>query len=142
MEQFPHIETLLPHRDSMKLIEEIIELKEDRAVVGATVSPQWPLVDNGGVSSLVLVELVAQAAAIVLGWQRLKAHKNAGRVGWIVGVRQARFDQDSLPFGTFTTIAAHTELTIENYTKIKGTAAVGRRQIASVSLQVFGREKV
>lgn len=141
MESFPDLEMLLPHRSTMKLLQDILAVEENHALAGATVSPQWPLAHSSGVNSLVLVELVAQTAAVAIGSRCLAKNKQSNRVGWIVGVSRARFKQDSIAFGTYVTITAQTDVSIENYTKIKGSAAVEGRQIAQVDLQVFGMEE-
>ena len=140
MESYPDLERLLPHRGIMKLLEDIIAVKAGYAVAGATVSPQWPLTHRSGVNSLVLVELVAQTAAVAIGCQHLAKNKRSKRVGWIVGVSRALFERDSIAFDTYVTITAHTDVSIENYTKIKGLAAINDQQIAQVDLQVFGME--
>lgn len=140
MVSFPDLEGLLPHRGTMKLLQEIISIEEDHAVAGATVSPQWPLAHSSGVNCLVLVELVAQTAAVAIGCRCLAKNRQSNRVGWIVGISQAQFEQDTIAFDTFVTVTAHTNISIENYTKIKGSVAVDGQQIAQVDLQVFGME--
>ena len=140
MEPFPDIEKLLPHRGTMLLLRDILAVEEDFAVAGATVSPNWPLSHSSGVDTLVLVELVAQAAAVAIGCRRLAKNEHSNREGWIVGVSQAQFEQDSIDFDTYVTITAHTDVTIQNYTKIKGLVAIDGRRIALIELQVFGME--
>ena len=86
------IEDLLPHRGRMLLIDEIIEVDDKKAVTGATVTELWPLFDGKAVSSLILIELVAQTAGIVNGWVRIeKKGKNSKKEGWLVGIKQSRF---------------------------------------------------
>jgi predicted hotdog family 3-hydroxylacyl-ACP dehydratase len=139
MASLPDIEALLPHRGNMRLIQDIIEIEKDCGVAGASVLSRWPLTTQTAVDSLISVELVAQTAAIVIGYRRLVNNK-PNRIGWIVGISQARFHQDVIPLGAYIRVAASTEMTIENYTKISGHATVEDRQVAEVSLQVFGIE--
>ena len=140
MDQFPDIENLLPHRGNMKLIQDIIAIEKDYGITGASVLPNWPLTNNIDVDCLVSVELVAQTAAITIGYHCLEKNKKSNRIGWIVGVSQAQFRQDSIPIGTYVTVTAHTQVTIENYTKINGYVTLESRRIARVDLQVFGNE--
>ena len=49
------IEDLLPHRNSMLLIQEILEGDPKAAVSRAVVNENWPLYDGHRVSSLVLI---------------------------------------------------------------------------------------
>ena len=61
-------EDFLPHRDRMRLIDEIIDVNEKSAVTQATVTDQWPFFSGESVNSLVLIELVAQTAGISNCW--------------------------------------------------------------------------
>ena len=69
-----NIGDLLPHRDRMLLIDEILEVDDKTAVTRATVTDQWPFFDGKGVDSLVLNEVVAQTAGISNGWVRIQKH--------------------------------------------------------------------
>jgi predicted hotdog family 3-hydroxylacyl-ACP dehydratase len=61
------IESLIPHRGKIKIISGILEIKETTAIGIATVNPNWPLYNEDSVNSLVLIEAIAQTAAIVDG---------------------------------------------------------------------------
>ena len=94
------LEDILPHRDGMLLVGDVIELREDKAVSKSVVAAHWPMTDQRGAQVLVLVELAAQTAGINNGWQnRLRHGPDADTRGWIVGVKSARFDVDVLPLG-------------------------------------------
>ncbi len=86
------IEDLLPQRDRMLLIDEIIAVDDERAVTAATVTDQWPFYDANGVNPIVLIELVAQTAGVSNGWFRIKQRgKDSEKKGWLVGIKQSRF---------------------------------------------------
>ncbi len=53
------IETLIPHRDRMKLISDVLDVNADRAVTSSIVSDRWPLFKGAYVDPIVLIELVA-----------------------------------------------------------------------------------
>ena len=52
------IDELIPHRRPLRLIDQILEVDEDSAVTASTVTEQWPLIANGSVNPIVLIELV------------------------------------------------------------------------------------
>ena len=61
------IESLIPHRDRMRLIDGVIAVDEERAVTIAHADETWPLYRDGSVDVLVAIELVAQSAALLEG---------------------------------------------------------------------------
>ena len=69
------IESLIPHRERIKLISEVLEITTDAAVAAATVKSDWPLCDGNSVSPVVLIEVVAQTAAVIDGNKRQKQGK-------------------------------------------------------------------
>ena len=82
------IESLIPHREKIKIISGILEIKETTAISTAVVNPNWPSYDEGEVNSLVLIEAIAQTAAIVEGYKRKQQGKD-GVKGWLVGIKSA-----------------------------------------------------
>ena len=63
---FP-IETLIPHRDPMRWIDDLIDCTETTATAVATFGPGHLAVENGFVLETALVECVAQTVAAALG---------------------------------------------------------------------------
>jgi len=63
-----------------------------------TVTEAWPLNKDGRVSSLICVELVAQAVSALSTWRRGEGAKP--RVGLLVGVKEAEFSYSSIPVMT------------------------------------------
>ncbi|MEQ8213825.1 MAG: hypothetical protein ABRQ35_07985, partial [Smithellaceae bacterium] len=64
------IESLIPHRDRIKMISKMLEITTESAVATATVSSRWPLCDGNAVSPIVLIEVVAQTGAAIDGYKR------------------------------------------------------------------------
>ena len=84
------IEDLLPHRDRMLLIDEILDVDDNKAVTSATVTDRWPFFNGTDVNSLILIEVVAQTAGINNGWVRIQKHgKDSEKKGWLVGIKQS-----------------------------------------------------
>ena len=99
------IEDIIPHRDGMLLIGEVVSIGEDDAVTCSTVSSRWPLTDEQGAQNIVLLELAAQTAGICNGLQlRLEEGPDGGRKGWIVGIKSAQFKVSRIPLETPITV--------------------------------------
>jgi predicted hotdog family 3-hydroxylacyl-ACP dehydratase len=54
-------ESLIPHRRDMKLLDWVVNPGHDGLQAETTVAESWPLAREGSVSSLLCIELVAQA---------------------------------------------------------------------------------
>ena len=90
------IEAMIPHRDRMRLIDAVIAVDDLRAVTAATATEDWPLYRDGFVDALVTIELVAQTAALLEGWKRLRTGRGSA-TGWLVGIKSADFRRSRLP---------------------------------------------
>ncbi|MDM8542399.1 hypothetical protein QUF90_15090 [Desulfococcaceae bacterium HSG9] len=131
------IEALLPHRGRMKLIDQILEMRNESAATVAIVTAEWPLVEQNVVSPLVLIELVAQTSGIAIGWKKLQRKESIDSRGWLVGIKKAHFKVEQIPLHTRITTYAQVQFKIENYTIIKGTSSIGTDVIADIILQVI-----
>jgi predicted hotdog family 3-hydroxylacyl-ACP dehydratase len=135
------VEDLLPHRDRMKLVDEIIEVNEKRAVTLATVTRKWPLFKDETVDSLVCIELVAQTAGISNCWDGIKKHgKHFVNRGWLVGIKEAVFYLDSIPVNARITTRSKNRFEFKGYIEIQGTAEIASQVIAEVRLQLMQSE--
>ncbi len=132
------IEALLPHRGPMLLISEIISFEDRKAATRATAGRHWPLADDQGVDALILIELVAQTAAVNNGWELFKRDGPGGdHRGWIVGIKLARFFVESIPLGTDIVVTSENSFEYENFREIHGEAFIGSTQAAVVELQLM-----
>jgi len=130
------IESLIPHREPIRIISEVLEIQEDFAITTATVNPYWPLFDGSAVDSLVLIEATAQTAALVEGYKRNKLGKT-GVKGWLVGVKNAEFKMLKIPVNTKLTIAVHSKYSFDNYGVVQGTIKSGEDILAVIILQAL-----
>lgn len=104
------IEALVPHRGNMLLISEIISYDERQAAAAAVVAQHWPLTTQAGANPLVLIELVAQTAAINNGWELIRSRSpNKDHRGWIVGIKSARLFVDRIAVGATIIIEARNQ---------------------------------
>ena len=136
-----NIEDLMPHRDRMLLIDEIIELDDTSAVTRATVTDQWPFCDGKTVDSLILIELIAQTAGINNGWVRLKTNgPDSEKKGWLVGIKQSRLFVDAVSLNDLIITRAENQFEYENYRHIAGVASIGSKIVGEVTLQLIQTE--
>ena len=135
------VERFIPHRNRMKLIDEIISVDETRAVTASTITETWPMIENGFVNPLVLVELVAQTAGVCIGWtERQKKGNDRDGSGWIVGIKESVFHCDHLPVNGRIITEAGKVFQVEHYSEITGTTRMGGEIVAEIKLQVVQSE--
>jgi len=130
------IESLIPHREKIKIISGILEIKETTAISTAIVNPNWPSYEEGAVNSLVLIEAIAQTAAIVEGYKR-KQKGLDGVKGWLVGIKSAEFNVEKIPVNTDLMIMIENKYTFDNYAVVEGTIKTGEKVLATATLQAM-----
>jgi len=135
-ETYPPVESLIPHRDRMKLVGEIIELTAESAVTRSIVSSQWPLLREGQADPLVIIELVAQTSAIHVSWKKGAVHEKGGG-GLLVGVKEAEFFVDSLPVGMILTTSIRDMYSLDHYTVLEGIVRAESDNMGRVEIQVI-----
>ncbi len=135
------LETLVPHRDGMLLVSEIVSFDDGGAVTRAVVNARWPLTGPRGADPLVLIELVAQTAAVNNGWEIIQRQgPERDHRGWIVGIKSARLLVDRIALGTTLTIASRNQFAYENFREIAGTVKIENEVVAEVTLQLMQAE--
>lgn len=90
-------EALLPHEPPALLLRSVAEVTEGGVVAIAEISPSHPLVTGGRFPAFLTLEAAAQAAAALEALGRREAP--GPRIGYLVGIRDARFTVPSLPAG-------------------------------------------
>jgi predicted hotdog family 3-hydroxylacyl-ACP dehydratase len=136
MVAFPiDIEALIPHRDRMKLINDVLDMNDDTAVTSSLVSDRWPLCQGSFVDPIVLIEVVAQTAAAHIRWK--KGVDKGGGGGWLVGIKNADFFLDRIPLHTVLITTVKNLSSAENYNVLGGTVMTGTDLLARIQIQVF-----
>ena len=136
MVAFPiDIEALIPHRDRMKLVNDVLDVNDDTAVTSSLVSDRWPLCQGSFVDPIVLIEVVAQTAAAHLRWK--KGGDKDGGGGWLVGIKNADFFLDRIPLHTVLITTVKNLSSAENYNVLEGTVMTGMDLLARIQIQVF-----
>jgi predicted hotdog family 3-hydroxylacyl-ACP dehydratase len=130
------IDTLVPQRRPMRLIDEIIAITGQSATTVARVVPTWPTVVNGAAHVVVLIELVAQTAAAIGGYNAMTDPTDGNaKKGMLVGIKEAAFAIDTIPLNTRITTWAETRVLLENFKEITGVVTIGDRIIGEMTLQ-------
>jgi len=102
---FPAVEFLLPHVPPARFVSGIFTASEEEIVCAAEIPPFHPLADGGRVPAFVGIEAGAQAAAVLEALNR--RHNEPGpQIGYLVGVRQARFALAAFATGRPLRVAA------------------------------------
>jgi predicted hotdog family 3-hydroxylacyl-ACP dehydratase len=91
-------ESLIPHRHRMRLLEWVKKPAEKTLQAETTVNANWPLHQDGMVSSVLCIELVAQAIAALRTWSG--GEGAIARLGFVVGIKEAEFSTSRFPVGT------------------------------------------
>ena len=130
------INSLIPHREKIKIISGVLDIQEKYAVSSATVNPEWPLYDGEAASSLVLIEAIAQTAAIIEGYKR-KQRGESGVKGWLVGIKNAEFNVEKIPVNTDLIIILESRYSFDNYGVVEGTVKSGEKVLATATLQAM-----
>jgi predicted hotdog family 3-hydroxylacyl-ACP dehydratase len=97
----PPIDALVPHRGSARLIETIVRWGAGAITCRGRVPADSPFAQAGRAPCYLGLELMAQGAAALEALNR--AGEPGPRVGYLVGVREARFLVNDLPVETSLT---------------------------------------
>lgn len=111
-------ERLVRHRRRMRLIEFVKTPTRSGLQAEATVSEAWPLIVNGNVSSIICIELVAQAISALSTWRRGEGAKP--QVGLLVGIKEVEFYHGNIPVMTKLIIHIEELYQLGGYAVFKG----------------------
>ncbi len=132
------LEDILPHRGSMLLIGEVLEVGDDYAITRSVVDDSFPLAGDRGLEALVLIELAAQTAGVCNGITRLRDQgKDSSSMGWLVGVKRARFYVDSVPFGATVETRSENRHLFDKLREVSAVLHVDGSLAAEITLQLY-----
>ena len=132
------LEDLLPHRDNMMFVTEVLEVDRKHALTLCRVAMFWPMADEQGVPSLMLVELAAQTAGVCNGWDRIHTKGiDSDPSGWLVGIKKAEFFIDYLPLGGKIISRAENINNFENLREVFCEQHLNDTLIGRIVLQLF-----
>ncbi len=132
-------ERLVPHRGRMRLIEFIKAPTWSGLHAEATISEAWPLSGNGSVSSIICVELVAQAISALSTWRRGEGARP--QIGLLVGIKEVELYHASIPVRTKLVIQVEEINQLGGYAVFKGKVKSDSASFCEVIVQVLEPEK-
>lgn len=129
----------LPHQPPMLLIDDIVEVTDQRAVCRATIHPDCVFAVDGAVHPAAMIEFVAQACAI---YASAIAAGDSGppRLGLIMACREAEFAVDAFAVGDELTIVASKSFGGNQMASFTGTVSRGDALCATIQLSVVDAE--
>lgn len=103
--ELPSVEALLPHAPPARLVRRVLMAAEEEIVCAAEISLFHPLVEGSRAPAFAGIEAAAQAAAILEALNRRREAPEP-RIGYLVGVREARFAAPFLEAGRLMRVVA------------------------------------
>jgi len=119
----------------MLMIDALVAHSDDACTCTKTFRQGDPLVEDGRVSPLAVLELFAQTAAAHFGYAGL-VHGGAMSSGALLGTRRIDVSVDALRVGETITIVATRVMAIPPMAQFECVATIGDRVIASGSINV------
>ena len=132
-------EPLIPHRLRMRLIDWVKGPTQKGLQAEAIVTEEWPLYNNGEVSSIICIELVAQAISALSTWRRGEGARP--RVGLLVGIKEAEFSYSSISLMTKLTIQIDELYHVGDYAMFKGRVSSELAFFCKTIIQVMEPEE-
>jgi predicted hotdog family 3-hydroxylacyl-ACP dehydratase len=130
------IESYMPHRGGMKLIQDILESNENTCKAIAVPKETWPFQTGEGIDPMVIIELVAQTTSAYVGWCR-RNKKKLGGAGFLVGIRSAEIGLKYLPLGIPVYISCKRTLDMDNYGIFDGRVFTNDIIYGTATIQVY-----
>jgi len=129
----------LPHRPPMLLIDDIVEVTDDRALCRTTIRNDCVFAIDGRVHPSAMIEFFAQTCAIYVG---VTSARRGGppKLGFIMGSRECDFLVDSFLVGDELTIAATKIFGQMQLGTFSGTVMRSGELCARISLSVIDAE--
>jgi predicted hotdog family 3-hydroxylacyl-ACP dehydratase len=94
----PPVESLIPHRGPARLVHGILQADKDGILCEASIPADHPLVHDGLAPGWLALEAAAQAAAALEALAR-RDQDPGPRLGYLVGIREARIETPRLQTG-------------------------------------------
>jgi len=113
------IDRLIPQKPPMRIVEGVRAIDDSAIESVATVCDTWPTVQDGRAKTLMLVELIAQTAAVLQGWKE-RHEKPMGEGGLLVGIHGAKFASATIPVGTHLVCAVCISHGVQSYLAFDG----------------------
>jgi predicted hotdog family 3-hydroxylacyl-ACP dehydratase len=132
-------EPLIPQRLRMRLIDWVKGPTQKSLQAKTTVTEAWPLNRDGSVSSVICIELVAQAICALSTWRRGEGARP--RIGLLVGVKEAEFSYSSILVTTRLFIQIDELYHVGDYAVFQGKVSSESTLFCKAIIQVIEPEE-
>jgi predicted hotdog family 3-hydroxylacyl-ACP dehydratase len=130
------VETLIPHRKPMCLIDRLIEFKDQGGTVEASVPFDHALVDGDGrLDTLAVAEMIAQSYAAVKGYDDRRTGEPV-KQGFLVGIRKIQF-LSAVFAGDLLRINVKTVGSIAGFAVVAGTVRRHQELLAEGEIKLW-----
>ena len=107
MTAYPSIDDLVPHRRSMRLLDEVVEFDGDsKTIVCGSLVRSSPMARGDCVRAVVALEYMAQAAAACTGMLDRGSDAPGAARGFLVGVPSMTLETESFAMGEALRVSA------------------------------------
>jgi predicted hotdog family 3-hydroxylacyl-ACP dehydratase len=133
---FPPIASVLPHEPPLVLLDEIVDLDEERIEAKVTIASDSMFLRDGKVRGIVCLEYMAQAVAAFAGIRRQSAGE-APKIGYIIGVPSMELEVDNFKIGDELQVHAKHIWGEGELGRFDCRVERGQKQVARASLSVY-----
>lgn len=114
----------IPHRPPFSLVDRVVRIEGETVLAEKRVTAGDPLLGDGGLGGLLLIEALAQTAACLMGSQR----GGAGHLGYLVAAQGWKFRASAAP-GEIVLLQATRTSALGPLHRFEGQARVGDREL-------------
>ncbi len=133
---YPPIETLLPHRAPMILLDRVEACDANRLVAAVTIGAHSRFAEAEGVPAYIGLEYMAQACAAFVGAEALAANQ-AVRIGFLLGTRKYLIHQPWFGMGDNLLVAVSLIYRDDSMATFDGKITIGVALAAEAQLVVY-----
>ena len=133
----PEIETLVPHRPPMLLIDRIVEFDIDTGMTcEAEIHEDHLFLVHDRLEAPALLEMIAQTAAAFLGYRGLLTGTEVHH-GYLVGIQGMDFEDVAIPGGSTMRVEVKEERGRGDFGWYSGVISLGDQQACQGTIMVY-----
>lgn len=140
MSDYPSIEDLVPHGEPIRMIESLEAWEPGYARCAMTIRDSTPFAQEGAVSSVVALEIMAQGVAACLGYEAFRAGGGV-RVGMIIASRSFEIFEPEMRVGDALRVEVRRQRGNEDLSHFHGEVHVDTRLVSKAHMTVYHAEK-
>lgn len=137
--QYPPVDSLLPHKPPMRLVDSILHEVDDGLVCKVVVGDDFVFLRDGRAEMAVCIELVAQSVACLAGLRDVRAGRKP-KSGLLVACRDARFSEGALRPGDELAVQVKSQWVKEPVASFTGQVRRADDVLADVEVVVISAE--